>query len=47
MDLKGSFHFDMQLMARLGDLTAKLIIWPSTQVKEDAALTVFANVQVI
>jgi hypothetical protein len=38
---------NMQLMARLGDLTAKMIIWPSTQVKEDAALTVFANVQVI
>lgn len=38
---------NMQLMARLGDLTAKMIIWPSMQVKEDAALTVFANVQVI
>ena len=31
----------------LGDLAAELIIWPSTQVEEDAALTVFANVQVI
>jgi hypothetical protein len=37
----------IQLMVRLGDLVAQLLILPSIQVKEDTSLTVFANHHVL